>query len=90
MLDAGELGCVDASEAASAWSRMFEGTCLGGEASQSFIENKLDVIEVLRLCTPRVEIHNVRMLRVHDDEHAVHVSAQKQTIVLRKIDLSTC
>ena len=50
---------MDASEPASHWSLMFEGACLGGEAGESFIENKLDVIEVFRLCIPRVDIHNM-------------------------------
>ena len=55
---------------------MFEGACLGSEAGESFIENKLDVIEVFRLCIPRVDIHNMRMLREYDDEHAAQLSAQ--------------
>jgi len=79
LLDAGELGCVGAREAASHHFLFFEGACIGGKTVESFIENKPDVGVIFRLRTPRVEIKNVRMMRVHDDKGATLVlSAQNK------------
>ena len=79
LLHAGKLSCVGAREAASAASSLlFEGACLGGEAGESSIESRLDVVIVFLLSTPRVEIKDARMPRVHDYEGAVRVSAQNK------------
>ena len=59
LLDAGEIGFMDAREGASRFLLYYEGACLGGETGESIIEDTLDLGVVFLYISPRVEIKYV-------------------------------
>ena len=56
LLDAGEIGFMDAREGASRFLLYGEGACLGDETGESIIEDTLDLDVVFLYRSPRVEI----------------------------------
>jgi hypothetical protein len=52
-----------------------------GRGRESSVQNLLDVGVVLPPHTPQVEIHDVTLLRVQNDEHAIFVSTQNNSIL---------
>jgi hypothetical protein len=58
---------------------LLEGASHEVVASESMIQNHLDIVVVFPHRTPRVEIRGVRMLHGKNDESAVLVSAQNNS-----------
>src|SRR5664279_1932858 len=79
LLDAGELRLVGDYHLASPDCLFSEGAMCVGEAGESIFQNSLDVGVVFPRRTPRVEIHDVRMLWVQNYEGAVFVFAQNNS-----------
>ena len=52
LLDAWEIGFMDAREGASRFILYYEGACLGGETGESIIEDTLDLCVVFVYLSP--------------------------------------